>query len=104
MAIKNKQELLDTLKAHLGDDTSDEAITLVEDISDTFTDLENRSADTTAWEKKYNDLDASWKKRYRDRFFKGEDDSTDDDDSDVDRHDPPPKTKSFEELFETGSK
>ena len=72
MAIKTKQEILEKIRQRFGEDTSDETIGLIEDVTDTFDDYERRSADNTEWEKKYNELDAEWRKKYTDRFFSGE--------------------------------
>ena len=72
MAIKTKQEILEKIKQKMGDDTSDETIALIEDVTDTIDDYERRAADNTDWKKKYNDLDADWRKKYTERFFSGE--------------------------------
>lgn len=96
MAVRTKDELLGQLKVRIGDDASDDTLTLLEDITDTFDDYESKTADTTNWKDKYEELDASWKKKYRDRFFnttKEEDDTHEEDDV--------PKKYSFDSLFET---
>ena len=72
MAILSKDEFFTRLQAQLGDDTSDESIAFLEDMTDTYNDMENRAnGDGEDWEKKYKDLDESWKKKYRHRFFTG---------------------------------
>lgn len=74
MAILSRDDFFARLHDRLGDDTSDESISFLEDMTDTFNDLERRSkGDGVDWEKKYYDLDESWKKRYRHRFFAGGD-------------------------------
>lgn len=96
MAVRTKDELLGQLKVRIGDDASDDTLTLLEDITDTFDDYESKTADTTNWKDKYEELDASWKKKYRDRFFnttKEEDETNVEDDA--------PKKYSFDSLFET---
>ena len=95
--IRNKGELLDALKAKLGDDTSDEALALVEDVNDTFDDFETKTKDSTSWKQKYEENDAQWRQKYKDRFFSG--DSTDNDDIGGDDDEPPKKPLSFEDLF-----
>ena len=95
--IKTKSELLDSIKAKLGEDTSDEAIALVEDINDTFDDFESKTKDSTSWKQKYEENDAQWRQKYKDRFFSGG--STDDDDIGGDEDEPPKKPLSFEDLF-----
>lgn len=69
MAVKSKTELLNAIKAKLGEDTSDETLELIEDISDTITDYETKTADSTDWKQKYQENDDNWRKKYRDRFF-----------------------------------
>ena len=69
MAVLNKEEFM-----RIGEDTSDEAMTFVEDMTDTFNDLETRSSGNNdeQWKQKYDELDKSWRKKYRDRFFNSE--------------------------------
>lgn len=74
MAILSRDDFFARLHERLGDDTSDESISFLEDMTDTYNDLERRSkGDGVDWEKKCHDLDESWKKRYRHRFFTGGD-------------------------------
>ena len=57
----------------MGDDTSDEAISFLEDMTDTYNDLESKAnGDGVDWEQKYKDNDAAWKAKYRHRFFSGD--------------------------------
>ena len=87
---KSKEEILDSLRVLLGDNTSDEALTLIEDVTDT---LEEPTVD---WEAKYKENDASWRQRYRDRFFgapAAEDPAPEPEDK------PAPEIKTFEDLF-----
>lgn len=69
MAIRSKDEIMTAIRARIGDDTSDEALSLIEDVNDTITDYDTRVADQTDWKAKYTENDESWRKRYRDRFF-----------------------------------
>ena len=97
MAVRTRDEILNALKAHLGDDSSDGALALVEDVTDTITSLtENNSGEN--WEQKYKDNDAAWRKKYRDRFFSGNNDNDNDDNDD--KNDSKPKT--FADLFKEG--
>ena len=65
MAVKSKDELLASLKSKFGDDTSDETITLLEDISDTL----DTTADGVEWQKKYEENDKMWREKYTSRFY-----------------------------------
>ena len=73
--VKTKDEILEAIKAKIGEDTSDEAIALLEDVTDTLNDYDNKANTDTDWKAKYEENDKEWRKRYTDRFFnKGEDD------------------------------
>lgn len=95
--IRTKSELLDSIKARLGDDTSDEALALVEDINDTIDDFESKTSDSTNWKQKYEENDSQWRQKYKDRFFSGG--STDDDEITGGEDDTAKKPLSFEDLF-----
>lgn len=72
MAIKTKDELIQSLNAVLGDNASDEALALMEDVSDTLDDKAAKGA--VDWEQKYRENDAAWRARYRDRFMGNQND------------------------------
>ena len=94
-----KDQLLAKVKSVLGDNTSDEAIGLIEDITDTYDDLDGRAKDTTDWKQKYEENDAQWRKKYTDRFYNGapaEGDKPDDGGEET----VPPEQLSFDSLFE----
>ena len=99
MAIRSKDEILEQIQSRFGEDTSDETISFLEDVTDTFTDLETRaSGDGEDWEKKYHDLDDEWRKKYRDRFFSPEvNDNSGDEVVDTNLEDDSPKT--YDDLF-----
>lgn len=70
MAVRTKEELMDSIRARIGDDQSDEAIALVEDVSDTFDDMQSKAnGGGEDWKKKYEDNDNAWRQRYKERFF-----------------------------------
>lgn len=103
MAIKTKEEILASIKEKLGDDTSDEALTFIEDITDTLTDFESKTADSTDWEKKYKENDAEWRKKYKDRFFStGNTETQKDDDTDLPINED--KKLTYDELFKEKEK
>lgn len=72
MPVLNRDEFFDRIHQRVGTDNSDEAIKFIEDMSDTYNALEERAnGDGTDWERKYHELDESWKKKYTHRFFSG---------------------------------
>lgn len=74
MAVLTREEFFNRVNDRIGTDASDDAISFVEDMTDTFNDLERRATEGGAedWERRYNELDASWRERYRKRFFSGD--------------------------------
>lgn len=78
MSVKSIDEILNAVKERIGDDTSDSAISFVEDISDTLNSLSEQEN----WKQKYEQNDSEWRKKYRDRFLSGESSSDDDDSGD----------------------
>ena len=102
MAVLNKEEFMKRLQERIGEDTSDEAMTFIEDMTDTFNDMETRSNnDSNAeWEKKYNDLDASWREKYKARFFNSETTPADVKDEQEDDVKDDAKEKTYADLFE----
>lgn len=101
MAVRTRDEILAAIRSRLGDDTSDDALTIIEDIDDTFKDYETRAGGD--WKSKYDELDTQWRKRYRDRFFQkadNEETTPEDvkDDNEKDLKDES-EVKDFDELF-----
>ena len=96
--IKTKDEILNAIKERFGEDTSDETLSLIEDVSDTLDDYETRTNDNTDWKTKYEENDKTWRERYRDRFFSGETDDNDIEEPD-DIDDDTPDKRTFEDLF-----
>ena len=72
MGVKNKDEILEAIKTRVGDNTDDETISLLEDVSDTLTDLETRASGGEDWKTKYEENDKLWRERYTNRFFSKE--------------------------------
>lgn len=91
MAIKTRDELMNSIRTALGDDTSDTAISLLEDVQDTLNSY--TETDTEDWKQKYEDNDREWRTKYRERFFSGSDDDGTPDVS------VPDKKLKFEDLF-----
>lgn len=102
MAILNKADFMARLQERVGEDTSDDVMSFLEDMTDTYNDLESKSTGTSdeQWQTKLDDLDKSWREKYKARFFNSEttpadviDDQTDDVISDGEE-------VTFEDLFE----
>lgn len=98
MAVKSRDEILESIRARVGEQNDDETISFLEDVSDTLTDLETKAkGDGEDWKTKYEENDASWRKRYTERFFSS--DPNTDPDPDPDPDPKPNKPTKFEDLF-----
>ena len=97
MAIRTREELVSKISERLNGDTSDEAIALMEDITDTLTDFETRVAgDGTDWKAEAERIDKEWRERYISRFNNSEvKDEQNEESSDEEK-----TVKTFEDLFE----
>ena len=93
--VKTKEEILNAVKDILKDDTSDSALSLVEDLSDTL-DARDTS-DGTDWKTKYEETDAQWRKKYRDRFFSKP--AQEEEEPDDPAPEEPNEPKTFSDLF-----
>ena len=98
--VLSKEEFLPRIQALVGSDSSDESIALLEDMTDTYNDLESKTlqAETEEqenWEEKYNELDKSWRERYIARFS-GETNEESEEDT---ANDPPPAPETYDDLF-----
>lgn len=97
MSVVSKESLLDRIRDMTASENaeSDESISLLEDLSDTFEDLSSQVLQAGDYKKKYEENDAEWRKRYRDRFFSAVEETTikeDEKDDEVEK-------KTFESLF-----
>lgn len=74
MAVLSKEDFMQRVLERIGEDSSDEALSFVEDMSDTYNDMETRTngVNEEEWQKKLDDLDASWRDKYKARFFEGQ--------------------------------
>lgn len=102
MAVKTKEEILAAIKERIGEDTSDEALALVEDVADSFNDLSTRVQEAGDWKTKYEENDKEWRNKYKERFFAGGDDGGTILDNEINKGEPDkPKVLRYEDLFKT---
>ena len=93
MAIKSREELISSLSEIIGDNNSDEALQLLTDVRDTLGNQTDAQR-ITELENQLQEQDAAWRKKYRDAFLNGADESFEEEEE----HKPP---KRFEDLFTT---
>lgn len=97
MAIKSIEEILQNFKSIIPDDTSDETIGFIEDVTDTIHDLENKAkGDGKDWKSEAERIDKEWREKYKARFFSGTKDTDEVEPEEVDES---IKNYSFEDLF-----
>ena len=88
MAVLSKEDLIAKLTRSFGEDLSDDNLVLLEDVADTIDSLRDKED----WKTKYEENDASWRKRYKDRF----EGKTDDSELEIETYESP---KKFDDLF-----
>ena len=91
MAVRTREEIMSQLQTLIGEDTSDETLTFIQDVSDTLGN-DNSAQRITELETQLQEQDQEWRKKYRDAFFTGKPDEDLDDDKNS-------KPRSFDELF-----
>lgn len=94
MAVRTREEIMSQLQTIIGEDTSDETLTFIQDVSDTL-GSDNNAERITQLETQLEDQDKAWRKKYRDAFFSGSPDPEPDDDTSG------RTPKRFEDLFTT---
>ena len=95
--VKTKDEIISMISARIGEDNSDEAIELLEDVTDTLTDYETRTADNTNWKERYEANDKEWRDKYKERFMSG--DPSKDKEIIEEEKEEKPKSYSYDDLF-----
>lgn len=100
MAVLSKEKLLESVSERFKDDTSDEVLSFIEDITDTI----NSYVSGEDWKTKYEENDAAWRQRYKERFFstdveKPKDETVIVSEENVDG--PENEPTKYEDLFET---
>lgn len=90
------EELKKSIIGYIGERNDDVSLKLLEDVSDTMV------SDGTDWKLKYDELDAEWRKRYRERFNAAVPDGNDEttEFEQVQIEEPEEKKVSYDDLFE----
>lgn len=96
MAIKTREQLVDSIKVMGGDNLDDETIAIIEDINDTLTDYEEKIKNgETEWKIKFEENDKMWRQKYTDRFLSGDVEHSEPESKPEDEK----KITKFEDLF-----
>ena len=97
MAILDRENYFKRINEIVGDNGSDEAISFIEDMSDTYNSMADRTDDAAEWERKYKENDEAWRRKYRARFFRGDAEVINQREEVVET---PPEEITIEDLFE----
>lgn len=96
MSVRTREEILETIRTRIGDQTDDETISFLEDVTDTLTDFETRAnCGGENWEQRYKDNDEEWRRKYKERFFSSEPSEP----KEPKQGEEEEKPKTFEDLF-----
>lgn len=68
MSVLNREDYITRINAFVGDNSSDEALEFLGDMTDTYNALEQSNSDNENWKQKYEDNDKEWREKYRARF------------------------------------
>lgn len=96
MSVVSKEDLIKRFAEKFTGDTSDEVIQLTEDLSDTLEDFIARVEDKEDWKAKFEENDANWRKKYKDRFLEPSDNEEEIHEQDEDEN----TNVTFNDLFE----
>ena len=104
MAKLTIDELKQSVKDIIGDNSDDKTLKFLEDFNDTISDV-GSATDDSEWKKKYealekdkDELDKAWRKRYTERFFSAEDSHTDNKDTQTNNNPADNAHKSTDEI------
>lgn len=96
MSVKSKEEIMESLRESFSDQTNDSVLSILEDVSDTLDDFEEKISGETDWKTKYEENDEMWRNKYKERFFSGEENTNNQTNENTDTE---TKPKTFQELF-----
>lgn len=72
MAVKTQEEIIASLSAYIGEDTSEDGLHLFEDVMDTMKDLSDKNnVNEAEVAKRVQKVDEAWRKKYLSRFNAG---------------------------------
>lgn len=92
MAVRTTEEIMEDIKTRVGDSTEDADLKFLEDVTDTLSDLREKTQGQEDWKTKYEENDKQWREKYRDRFFEKKEEQEEEKEE-------PETPKTFEDLF-----
>lgn len=103
MAILKKEDLINKISEYIGDDNSDIAIEILEDVSDTINaggDADELIRQVEELKEKVEETDAEWRAKYKARFLEGSADPEEPEEVEEEETEEVEEKTSYDELFE----
>lgn len=107
MSVLTREDFFNSVNKIVGDDADDEKLKFLEDMQDTYNDMQKKIEDSEGvdWQKKYDELDKSWRAKYKHRFFSNSNGMADEPDLDAKDKEQEAmeraKTVTIDDLFNT---
>lgn len=102
MAMLTRDQFMEKLNTLTDGKTDDDTLTIIQDFSDTFKNLEEKE-DVEAvrgdYEAKLKSLEDTWRKKYRDAFFNGAEEKIDEVIEEKEDEEEKEEPHTYEELF-----
>lgn len=95
MVFDKREDFIGAISGIIGDRTDDEALGFMSNMADTYDNF--ASSDNEDWKRKYEENDATWRQRYRERFMS----PTTEKDEEIEDVKETKKVKTFEDLFKS---
>ena len=95
MVFRSREEFIGAVNGIIGDRTDDEALGFISDMADTYDEL--HSSENEDWKRKYEQNDAEWRNKYRERFMS----PTTEKDDIIEDEKETKKIKTYEDLFKS---
>ena len=95
MAVRTREEIIRTVTSLTGENADDNTLSIIGDLTDTLNDYEQRVIESGNWRQRYEQNDADWRKRYKDRFLSPSPDL----DDELGKPKEEPKKMTFDDLF-----
>lgn len=71
MSVLTSEEFRNTVEKIVGDNLSDENLKIMEDLTDTYNDLQSTITEQSDYKTKYEENDKQWREKYASRFLEG---------------------------------
>ena len=95
MVFNSRDEFIGAVNTFVGERNDDEALTFMSNMADTYDSIS--SSENEDWRRRYEENDASWRTKYRERFMS----PTPEKDDIIEIEKETKKVKTYEDLFKS---